>query len=129
MSSLRKITVDGLILFFISSILFFSSFLYISAEEIDWIEVAKINNAIQFIDVKSIKYNNTGYLSVLNKYSEIDPQDSKFINTDFYLMAIDCENRLYSKLPLNGNINQVKNWIEPIDDKLIKKTIISSCLY
>ena len=99
------------------------------AEEIDWIEVSKINNELVFIDPNSIKYNNKGFLSVITKYSEINPEDHKIINSDSFLMAFDCENRLYSKLPINGDLKQVKNWINPIDNKLIKKTIVNSCSY
>ena len=60
----------------------------------------------------------------MTKYSEVNPEDQNIINTTSYLMAIDCENRLFSKLPVNGEIKQVKNWENPINDKLIKKTII-----
>jgi hypothetical protein len=97
--------------------------------EIDWIEVDKTTNGIQFIDSNSIKYNNRGFLSVLTKYSEINPDDQTIVSTNSYLMAIDCENRLFSKLPVNGRLDQVKNWDKPINDKLIKKTIINSCSY
>ena len=77
----------------------------------------------------SVKYNNKGFLSVMSKYSEIDPDDQTVINTDPYLMAIDCENRLFSEFSVNGELKQVKNWENPIDDKLIKKTIMNSCSY
>tara|TARA_Y100001968_G_scaffold39908_1_gene30382 strand:- start:76 stop:405 length:330 start_codon:yes stop_codon:yes gene_type:complete len=107
----------------------FSCFNSLSAEEINWIEVDKTNNGIQFIDVNSIKYNNRGFLSVTTKYSETNPDDDSIISTNSYLMAVDCENRLFSKLPLNGEVNQVKRWDQPINDKLIKKTILSSCSY
>ena len=107
----------------------FSSFDKISAEEINWTEVANTTNGIQYIDAKSIKYNNKGMLSVITKYSEFNPENKETINTTLYLMAIDCENRLFSKLPLNGQLNQVKNWSKPIDDKLIKNTILNSCSY
>mgnify|MGYP004415566593 FL=1 len=92
-------------------------------------EVGKTNNEIQFIDSNSIKYNNRGFLSVLTKYSEINPDDQIVISTNSYLMAIDCENRLFSKLPVDGELNQVKNWEEPTNNKLIKRTIINSCSY
>tara|TARA_Y100001968_G_C19305686_1_gene691520 strand:- start:457 stop:798 length:342 start_codon:yes stop_codon:yes gene_type:complete len=110
-------------------LLFLYSFINLSAEEIDWIEVANTNNEIQFIDSNSIKYNNKGYLSVIAKYSEINPEDQKIIKTNSYLMAVDCENRMFSKLPVNGVLKQVKNWERPINDKLMKKTIINSCSY
>ena len=112
---------------FVFSLAFFSNIFILSAEEINWIEIANSSNEIQFIDVNSIKYNNRGLLSVLTKYSEINLDDKKIINTNSYLMAIDCENRLFSKLPIDGEIKQVKNWEIPINNKLIKKTIINSC--
>tara|TARA_B100000579_G_scaffold59265_1_gene42661 strand:- start:6 stop:395 length:390 start_codon:yes stop_codon:yes gene_type:complete len=119
----------GLILCFISCIIFLTGFMKLLADDIDWIEVANVNNEIQFIDSKSIKYNNQGLLSVITKYAETNPEDQQLINSNAYLLAIDCENRLFSKLPVNGDPKQVKNWIKPIDDKLIKTTIINSCSY
>ena len=120
---------EGLIFCFISFLVLFSSFNEVSAEEINWTEVASTTDGIQFIDIKSIKYNNKGILSVITKYSEINPDDQENINTDLYLMAIDCENRVVSKLPVNGELKQVKQWNAPINDKLIKKTILNSCAY
>ncbi len=110
------------------SLITFNSF-KLFAEEINWKEVSKINNEIVFIDPNSIKYNNKGFLSVIAKYSEINPEDLKLTNSDSFLMAFDCDNRLYSKLPVNGDLRQVKDWINPIDNKLIKKTILNSCSY
>ena len=112
-----------------SSLIFFSVFNKLSAAQINWVEVDKTNNGIQFIDSNSIKYNNRGILSVTTKFSEINPSDQTIINTDSYLMAVDCENRLFSKLPLSSDLNQVKNWEKPNNDKMIKKTIINSCSY
>ena len=118
-----------LILCFSFFLIFFSGFMMLFADEINWVEVAKINNQIQSIDVNSIKYNNEGFLSVLMKYSETNPADQEIKNTNTFLMAIDCENRLFSKLPVNGELKQVKKWNKPVDDKLMKTTIINSCSY
>ena len=107
----------------------FSFSLMLSAKEIKWLEVSKTNNEVIFIDPSSINYDNRGFLSVITKQSEIDPEDQEILNTDSYLIAIDCDNRLYSKLPVTGDIKQVKNWETPLNDKLIKKTIINSCSY
>ena len=103
--------------------------LILSAQEIEWLEVSKTNNEVIFIEPSSINYDNRGFLSVITKQSEVDPEDQKILNTDSYLMAIDCENRLYNKLPITGDIKQVKDWNTPLNDKLIKKTIINSCSY
>ena len=105
------------------------NFIKISAEDVNWTEVANTGNGIQFIDAKSIKYKNNDILYVLSKYSELNPDNQKIINTNTYLMAIDCENRLFSKLPVNSDLIKVKKWDAPINDKLIKKTIINSCSY
>ena len=107
----------------------FSFSLMLSAKEIKWLEVSKTNNEVIFIDPSSINYDNRGFLSVITKQSEIDPEDQEILNTDSYLMAIDCDNRLYSRLPVTGDIKQVKNWETPLNDKLIKKTIMNSCSY
>ena len=107
----------------------FSFSLMLSAKEIKWLEVSKTNNQVIFIDPSSINYDNRGFLSVITKQSEIDPEDQEILNTDSYLMAIDCENRLYSRLPVTGDIKQVKNWETSLNDMLIKKTIINSCSY
>ena len=101
----------------------------ISAAQIEWLEVSKTDNESLSINPNSIKYNNKGFLSVLTEYSEINPEDQKIINSDSFLMAIDCENRLFSQFPANADLKQVKNWENPINNKLIKKTIINSCSY
>ncbi len=113
----------------LSVLILFSGFFELYAEEIDWIEVAKTSNGIQFIDSNSIKYNDKGLLSVITKYSEINSDDQQIINSTSYLMAIDCGNRLYSKLPIGSELKQVKAWKESTDNKIIKKTIVNTCLY
>ncbi len=99
----------------------------IFAELIDWIEVSRDNNEILSIDPNSIKYNKKGNLFVLTKYSVISSEDKGILNTDSFLMAIDCENRLFSKLPINIEIPKVKTWESPTNNKLIKQTILKSC--
>ena len=125
----RKQIKHVLIFCYIFSLIFFYGVDELYSKEMNWIEVAKTSNELQFIDVNSIKYNNRGFLSVITKYSEINPDDHEIINTNSYLIAVDCENRLFSKLPVNGDLNQVKNWDKPLNDKLIKNTIINSCSY
>ena len=118
-----------LIFCFFFFLIFLSDSFNLFADEINWTEVANTSNKTQFIDSSSIKYNNKGFLSVVTRYSEINPEDQKIITSSSYLMAVDCENRLFSKLPLNGELKQVKDWNNPANDKLIKKTIIESCSY
>ena len=129
MISIRYYIHKGLLLSCIFLLIFFSFSSKLFAEEIEWLEVSKSNNNLLLIDPNSIKYNNKGFLSVITKYSNINPDDQTILNTDFYLMAIDCENRLFSKLSVEDDLRQVKNWDNSINNKLIKKAIIKSCSY
>ncbi len=129
MIALRNLLHQGLLICSIFFLIFFSSSFKIFADEIKWLEVSKSNNESLSINPNSIKYNNKGFLSVIAKYSEIDSGDQTVINKEPFLMAIDCENRLFSKFPANVDLRQVKKWEKPINNKLIKKTIISSCSY
>ena len=129
MKSLKKLITNVLFFYFISFLIFLTCVENLFAQEINWIEVANSIDAIQFIDTNSIKYNNKGFLSVMTKHSEVNTNDRNIINTETYLLAIDCDNRLFSKLPVNAGLNQVKNWTNPTNDKLIKTTIINSCFY
>ena len=126
---LRNYILQVLLICCIFSLIFLSSSFKIFADEIEWLEVSKTNNELLSINPNSIKYNNKGFLSVIAKHSEIDPDDQSLINDDSFLMAIDCKNRLFSKFPANADVKQVKNWENPINNKLIKKTIINSCSY
>ncbi len=110
-------------------LVFFSFSASTYAYQTVWTEVANTNNEIQFIDINSIKYNSIGNLSVITKYSAINPEDQTIINSNSYLLAVDCGNRLFSKLTLDSELSQVKKWETPINNKLIKKTIINSCSY
>ena len=129
MSNSRNFLHQGLLFCCIFVLILFSSSVSLSADEIEWLEASRINNEIISINLNSIKYNNKGFLSVIVKHSEIDPNYQTIINDNPYLMAIDCENRLFSKFPVNAYLNKVKSWENPINNKLIKKTIIASCSY
>ena len=129
MIPLRNYIHKGLLFCCIFFLIFFSCSFAIFAEETEWLEVSQANNELLSIKPNSIKYNNKGFLSVIAKHSEIDPENQTVIDNEPFLMAIDCENRLFSKFPANADLKQVKNWENPINNKLIKKTIINSCSY
>ena len=129
MIALRNYIHQGLLICCIFFLIFFSSSFKISAEEIEWLEISKTDNESLSINPNSIKYNNKGFLSVIAKHSEIDGEGQTVVNDDSFLLAIDCEKRLFNKFPANAVLKQVKNWENPINNKLIKKTIINSCSY
>ena len=129
MITLRNYVKQVLLCCGIIFLMFFSYSFKLSADEIEWIEVSKAANEFIFIDPNSINYDNRGFLSVIIKYTKANPEDQDIISTDSYLMAIDCDNRLFSNFPVNAELKQVKNWDKPINNKLIKKAIINSCSY
>ena len=129
MIALRNFIQKAFLFCCIFLLVFFCSSNKVFSDEMEWLEVSKTNNELQSINLNSIKYNNKGFLSVIVRHSRIDPDDQTVINDDKFLMAIDCENRLFSKFPANAEFKQVKNWENPIDNKLIKKTIMNSCSY
>ena len=101
----------------------------IFADEIEWLQASKTNHELLSINPNSIKYNNKGFLTFIAKQSVFDPDDQTVINNDLFLMVIDCENRLFSKFPANTYPKQVKEWDNPINNKLIKQVIVNSCAY
>ncbi len=129
MIDLRNYIYKGLLISCIFFLMLFSFSFTILAEGIEWLEVSKTSNELVSINPDSIKYNNKGFLFVIAKHSEIDPDYQTIINNETFLMAIDCENRLFSNFPANADLKQVKNWESPINNKLIKKTIINACSY
>ena len=129
MNSSRNYIPQGILFCFFFFLVFLSSSVKIFADEIEWQEVSKTNNEYISIKPNSIKYNNKGFLSVIAKHSVIDTDDPTVKNDDTFLIAIDCENRLFSKFPANADLKQVKSWQSPVNNKLIKKTIVNSCLY
>ena len=129
MGNIRHFIKQLFVFSFIFLLVFFSSSFKLSADDIEWLEVSKADNELMSINPSSIKYNNKGFLSVIARYSEIDSSDQSIINSDSFLMAIDCDNRLFSKFPVNTEPKQVQNWETPTNNKLIKKTIINSCSF
>ncbi len=129
MSNIRYCMQQLLIFSCILFLTFTSTSFKLSAEESEWLEVSKVNNELLYINPSSIKYNDKGFLSVIARFYEIDSTDQSVLNTDSFLMAIDCENRLYSKFPVNTDLKKIKHWETPTNNKLIKKTIINSCSF
>tara|TARA_B100000214_G_C23508388_1_gene419405 strand:+ start:65 stop:454 length:390 start_codon:yes stop_codon:yes gene_type:complete len=129
MISFRDYIYKGILVCFIFFLILFSSSFNVLAEEIVWLDVSKTDNELLSINPNSIKYNNKGILSVIAMRSDIITDDQPVTNDDPFLLVIDCENRLFSKFPMQTDFKQVKNWESPINNKLIKTTIINSCSY
>ena len=129
MIALKKYIKKAIPYISIALLICFSFSFMLHSNELEWVEVSRTNNELIYIFPNSINYDNRGFLSVLTKYTEMNLDDQNILKTDSFVMAIDCENRLFSKLPVNGNIKQVKTWENPINNKVIKKSMINICAY
>ena len=120
MNYLRKFSLNLFSIFIVFIIyLNFPVILY-SSDLNNWQEVASSSSGIQFIDLNSIKYKK-GILTLLSKYSDVNPDDKSVLNSNIYRMEIDCDRRLFK--------DEKNKWRATIDNKLIKQTIINSCKY
>ena len=117
-------------LFYICSLMlvsiFFSPLHVVSAESSNWVEVASNTDGIQFIDTKSINYDSKGILSVITRFSDIDPKTKEASNTNSYRIEINCEKRLIKN---NTTANKAIGWEKSSGNKLAKQVIIKSCSY
>ena len=91
MIPLRNFLHRQLIFHCVFLLIFFSSSFRILAVEIDWLEVSRTNNELLYINPNSIKYSNKGFLSVIAKQSEIDPDDQTLINENPFITASRLE--------------------------------------
>ena len=106
--------------------IFFSPLHVVSAESSNWVEVASNTDGIQFIDTKSINYDSKGILSVITRFSDIDPKTKEASNTNSYRIEINCEKRLIKN---NTTANKAIGWEKSSGNKLAKQVIIKSCSY
>ena len=83
-------------------LIFFSSSCQLFADEIEWLEVSKTNNELLSINPSSIKYNNKGFLLVIAKHSDFNPDDQTIKNNDSFKTQDDhnlSSSRLFLFVP------------------------------
>ena len=71
----------------------------------NWIEVSKNNEGIQYIDTDSVNNKDRGVLEITTKYLKIDPNSSKEIEENTYIMNINCLSNKYKDISINGKKN------------------------
>ena len=85
----------------------------------NWIEVSKNNEVIQYIDTDSVNNKNRGVIEITTKYLKIDPNSSKEIEENTYIMSINCLSNKYKDISINGKKNLSIKWEAANGDKLI----------
>jgi len=95
--------------------------------EVDWFLLKENNDGKEWIDLGSIKNIKNNQISVLTKYFQ-NPSDKEAKGeTNLYVMRINCDNREYKDISVNGIPNFKAKWKKSNDDELIDVVIDKGC--
>ena len=114
------------ILVLILIILFSSTTLAYGANN-NWIEVSKTTAGIQYLDTDSLIIKGKGIIEITTKYLRIDPESSKEIEENIYVMKINCLTNKFKDISVNGKENLNAKWEVSNGDKLLDDVILDSC--
>mgnify|MGYP001416942246 FL=1 len=95
--------------------------------EVDWLLLKENDDGKEWIDMGSIKKINTNELSVLTKYFQNPSKGKVKGETNLYVMRINCDNREYKDISVNGIPSFKAKWRTSNDDELIDVVIDKSC--
>ena len=93
----------------------------------NWIQVSKTNEGIQYWDIGSLINKSNGLIEIKTKHLKKDPENQEIIEENIYTMEINCINKKYKDISVNGKINLSAKWEAPNGDKLINDLISESC--
>ena len=95
--------------------------------DVDWLLLKENDDGKEWVDLGSIKKINNNEISVLTKYFQ-NPSKVKIKGeTNLYVMRINCDNREYKDISINGIPSFKSNWKTSNDDELIDVVIDKSC--
>ena len=95
--------------------------------EVDWLLLKENDDGKEWVDLGSIKKINTNELSVLTKYFHNPSKGKVKGETNLYVMRINCDNREYKDISVNGIPSFKAKWKTSNDDELIDVVIDKSC--
>ena len=95
--------------------------------EVDWLLLKENNDGKEWLDLGSIKKINKNEISVLSKYFQNPSEEKVKGETNLYVMRINCDNREYKDISVNGIPSFKAKWETSNDDELIDVVIDKSC--
>ena len=95
--------------------------------EVDWLLLKENDDGKEWVDLGSIKKINTNEISVLTKYFQNPNKVKVKGETNLYVMRINCDNREYKDISVNGIPSFKPKWKTSNDDELIDVVIDKSC--
>ena len=95
--------------------------------EVNWLLLKENNDGKEWIDLGSIKKIKNNEISVLTKYFQNPSKEKVKGETNLYVMRINCDNREYKDISVNGIPSFKPKWKTSNDDELIDVVIDKSC--
>ena len=95
--------------------------------DVDWLLLKENDDGKEWVDLGSIKKINDNELSVLTKYFQNPSKVNLKGETNLYVMRINCDNREYKDISVNGIPSFKAKWKTSNDDELIDVVIDKSC--
>ena len=95
--------------------------------EVDWLLLKENDDGKEWIDLGSIKKIKGKEISVLTKYFQNPGKEKVKGETNLYVMRINCDNREYKDISVNGIPSFKAKWKTSNDDELIDVVIDKSC--
>ena len=109
-----------------SLFIFIFSFKVNAANNVDWVLLKENSDGKEWLDKGSLKIINTNEISILTKYEKPDDKKNK-VETNLYVMRINCETNEYKDTSINGIYNFNSKWQTSDGDELIDLVIERSC--
>ena len=95
--------------------------------DVDWILLKENNDGKEWVDMGSIKKIKNNEISVLTKYFQNPSKKKVKGETNLYVMRINCDNREFKDISVNGIPSFKAKWKTSNDDELIDVVIDKSC--
>ena len=95
--------------------------------EVDWFLLKENDDGKEWIDLGSIKKIKDNEISVLTKYFQNPGKEKVKGETNLYVMRINCDNREFKDISVNGIPSFKATWKTSDNDELIEVVINKSC--
>ena len=95
--------------------------------EVDWLLLKENNDGKEWVDLGSIKKFKNNEISVLTKYFQNPSKVKDKGKTNLYVMRINCDNREFKDISVNGIPSFKAIWKTSNNDELIDVVIDKSC--
>ena len=95
--------------------------------DVDWVLIEDNELGKQWIDQGSLERLNNNEIKVLTKFFERSTKNKDKGSSDLYVMRINCENKNFKDISINGLPNINAKWKSSNNDELIDSVIDRSC--